>query len=124
VPADLLPRKLMSRAKQCARFLRRWLPEHFPAKGDLVLVNGHVLVDITLRMLQPEELKLAQGFRADYILDRGLFYNPKTGQDEWRKITKTDQVRLIGNSVCRQVAAALVRANAADLIALYQRMAA
>lgn len=124
VPADLLPPEQMKRARRCARFLRRWLPEHFPAKGQIVLVGDHVLVDITLRMLQPEELKLAQGFRPDYILDRGLFFNPETGQDEWKAITKTEQVKLIGNSVARQVAAALVRANAADLISLYQRMAA
>jgi DNA (cytosine-5)-methyltransferase 1 len=41
-------------------------------------------------MLQPPELKKAQGFRDDYILDRGLFVNTETGQDEWRPITKTD----------------------------------
>lgn len=124
VPADLLPPELMAKAKRCADFLHRWLPEHFPDPADLVLVGDHVLVDITLRMLQPKELKRAQGFRPDYILDRGLFFNPATGQEEWRPITKTDQVKLIGNSVCRQVAAALVRANAADLIDLYHRLAA
>ncbi|HEY0200561.1 MAG TPA: DNA methyltransferase, partial [Burkholderiaceae bacterium] len=105
-------------------FLRRWLPEHFPEPADLVLVGDHVLVDITLRMLQPDELKRAQGFRPDYILDRGLFVDADTGREEWRPITKTDQVKLIGNSVCRQVAAALVRANARDLISLYARTAA
>ncbi len=124
VPANLLPPEMMAKAKRCAEFMRRWLPEHFPEPAELILVGDHVLVDITLRMLQPKELKLAQGFRPDYILDRGLFYNPETGRDEWRPITKTDQVKLIGNSVCRQVAAALVRANAADLIDLYHRIAA
>ncbi|MFA6231016.1 MAG: DNA cytosine methyltransferase [Rhodanobacter sp.] len=124
VPADLLPPELMAKAKRCADFLHRWLPEHFPESADLVLVGDHVLVDITLRMLQPKELKRAQGFRPSYILDRGLFFNQATGQEEWRPITKTDQVKLIGNSVCRQVAAALVRANAADLIDLYHRIAA
>ncbi len=124
VPADVLPPELMAKAKRCADFLRQWLPEHFAEPADLVLIGDYVLVDITLRMLQPEELKRAQGFRPDYILDRGLFTNPITGEDEWRPITKTDQVKLIGNSVCRQVAAALVRANAADLIDLYHRIAA
>lgn len=124
VPADLLPPELMAKAKRCADFLRRWLPEHFTYEADLVLVGDYVLVDITLRMLKPDELKRAQGFRPDYILDRGLFLDPVTGEEEWRPITKTDQVKLIGNSVCRQVAAALVRANAGDLIDLYRRIAA
>ena len=30
------------------------------------MVDGYVLVDITLRMLQPPELKLAQGFGPAY----------------------------------------------------------
>ncbi|MBK5417950.1 hypothetical protein [Pseudomonas sp. TH31] len=37
---------------------------------------------------------------------------------------QTDQVRLIGSSVCPDEAEALVRANAADIIELYQRLAA
>lgn len=43
---------------------------------------------------------------------------------QWRDINKTDQVRLIGNSVCPDEAEALVAANAADIIELYQRLAA
>jgi DNA (cytosine-5)-methyltransferase 1 len=53
------------------------------------------IVDIGLRMLQPRELARAQGFPDTYIL---------TG-------TKTSQVARIGNSVCPDVAEALVRAN-------------
>lgn len=121
VIGDLLPPEQMAKAKRCASFLRQWLPEHFTADADIVMVGDHVLVDITLRMLQPKELKKAQGFREDYILDRGLFHNPETGMDEWRPITKTDQIKLIGNSVCRHVAAALVRANAGPLIEFYAR---
>ncbi|MNN11278.1 hypothetical protein D3C81_1242310 [compost metagenome] len=83
-----------------------------------------MLVDITLRMLQPPELKAAQGFDKDYIIDRGLFVDPVTGAEEWRVINKTDQVRLIGNSVCPDEAEALVSANASDIIELYQRLAA
>jgi DNA (cytosine-5)-methyltransferase 1 len=100
------------------------LPEHFKDPADLVMVGGYVLVDITLRMLQPPELKAAQGFDKDYIIDRGLFVDPATGAEEWRDINKTDQVRLIGNSVCPDEAEALVSANAADIIELYQRLAA
>lgn len=43
--------------------------------------SGYVLVDITLRMLQPPELKRAQGFDESYIIDRGLFVDPVTGAE-------------------------------------------
>ena len=115
-----LPPDLARKARQCARFLHRWLPEHFGQPAGIVLVNGYAVVDITFRMLKPEELKRAQGFREDYILDRGLFFDPQSGREEWRAITKTEQVKLIGNSVCRQVAEALVRANAGASKAIHQ----
>lgn len=38
-------------------------------------------------------------------------------------VTKTDQVRLIGNSVCPPVAQAIARANLAGLIAIYSEVA-
>ncbi|MDT9673889.1 DNA cytosine methyltransferase [Pseudomonas sp. JV414] len=111
-------------ARRCAAFMHEYLPEHFKDPAEMVMVGGYVLVDITLRMLQPPELKAAQGFDKDYIIDRGLFVDPITGAEEWRDINKTDQVRLIGNSVCPDEAEALVGANAADIIELYQRLAA
>jgi DNA (cytosine-5)-methyltransferase 1 len=123
VPDSLTPEQLEG-ARRCAAFMHEHLPEHFKDPADLVMVGGYVLVDITLRMLQPPELKAAQGFDKDYIIDRGLFVDPVTGAEEWRDINKTDQVRLIGNSVCPDEAEALVSANAADIIALYQRLAA
>ena len=123
VPDTLTPEQLEG-ARRCAAFMHEHLPEHFKDPADLVMVGGYVLVDITLRMLQPPELKAAQGFHKDYIIDRGLFVDPVTGAEEWRDINKTDQVRLIGNSVCPDEAEALVSANAADIIELYQRLAA
>ncbi|MFJ2694487.1 DNA cytosine methyltransferase [Pseudomonas sp. NPDC087336] len=123
VPDTLTPEQLEG-ARRCAAFMHEHLPEHFKDPADLVMVGGYVLVDITLRMLQPPELKAAQGFDKDYIIDRGLFVDPVTGAEEWRDINKTDQVRLIGNSICPDEAEALVAANAADIIELYQRLAA
>lgn len=92
----------------------------------LVTVHGqeYAIVDIGLRMLTPRELARAQGFPDDYILDRGWFVDAKAPAGEWRPTTKTDQVRLIGNSVCPPVAAAIARANLADLVAAYRRAAA
>lgn len=124
VPAAILPPGLLEKARKCARFLHKYLPEHFPEPVDVVLLGEHALVDFTLRMLKAPELKLAQGFSPDYILDRGLFENPETGQLEWRLIKNTDQIRLIGNSVCPDEAEDLIAANAKDLIDLYQREAA
>jgi DNA (cytosine-5)-methyltransferase 1 len=114
VPAPALAPELLDRARACAAFLHRYLPEQFPEPADLVLVGDMVLVDITLRMLAPRELARAQGFPDSYVIERGAAGEP---------ITKTDQVRLIGNSVCPDVAEALIRANAAELVALYARAA-
>lgn len=121
---DTLTSEQVEGARRCAAFMHEHLPEHFKDPAEMVMVGGYVLVDITLRMLQPPELKAAQGFDKDYIIDRGLFVDPITGTEEWRPISKTDQVRLIGNSVCPDEAEALVSANAADIIELYQRLAA
>jgi len=123
VPDTLTPEQ-MEGARRCAAFMHQYLPEHFKDPAEMVMVGGYVLIDITLRMLQPPELKAAQGFDKDYIIDRGLFVDPVTGAEEWRDIKKVDQVRLIGNSVCPDEAEALVAANAADIIELYQRLAA
>jgi DNA (cytosine-5)-methyltransferase 1 len=78
----------------------------------LVTVRGepYYITDIGMRMLDPEELKLAQGFPASYIL------NPPE-----RPLTKKAQVRMIGNSVSPHPACALVSANLVDVD---QRMAA
>jgi DNA (cytosine-5)-methyltransferase 1 len=123
VPNSLTPEQ-MEGARRCAAFMHEHLPEHFKVLADMVMFNGYVLVDITLRMLQPPELKKAQGFPGDYIIDRGFFVDPETGIGEWRDVNKTDQVKLIGNSVSPYESEALVAANAADLINLYRRIAA
>ncbi len=123
VPTTLLPPELLAKARKCAHFLHKYLPEHFPDLVDLVLLGDYALVDFTLRMLKAPELKLAQGFSPDYILDRGLFENKETGLLEWRPIKNTDQIRLIGNSVCPDEAEDLIAANAKDLIDLYQQEA-
>lgn len=123
VMSTLSPEQLEG-ARRCAAFMHEHLPEHFKEPADLVMLDGYVLIDVTLRMLQPPELKKAQGFPHDYIIDRGLFVDPVTGAEEWRDINKTDQVKLIGNSVSPYEAEALVAANAADLINLYRRIAA
>jgi DNA (cytosine-5)-methyltransferase 1 len=74
------------------------------ARFGLVTIHGEAyqIVDIGMRMLQPHELFAAQGFPDDYEI--APYFNGKP-------LTKTDQTELAGNSVCPQVAAALVAAN-------------
>ncbi len=69
-----------------------------------VVVQGtpYVIVDIGLRMLVPRELYNAQGFPRDYVIDHGA---------DGERFTKSEQVRMVGNSVSPPPAAALVRAN-------------
>lgn len=69
----------------------------------LVTIDGadYEIADIGLRMLAPRELYRAQGFPDSYVIDRG-----PAGA-----LTKTAQIRLVGNSVSPPVAAALVGAN-------------
>lgn len=70
--------------------------------------QSYVIRDIAMRMLTPRELYRAQGFPDSYTIDRGA---------DGRKLTKAEQVRMVGNSVCPPIAAALARANVPDLIA-------
>jgi DNA (cytosine-5)-methyltransferase 1 len=75
----------------------------------LVTVHGvpHRIMDIGMRMLTPRELARAQGFPDDYSLDATCLGDA---------VTRTDQTRMIGNSVCPPVARALIEANLANVI--------
>ena len=74
----------------------------------LVEVHGekYQIADIGLRMLEPHELYAAQGFPDDYIIDQDI---------SGKHITKTEQVKRCGNSVCPPIPAALVKANLPEL---------
>lgn len=76
------------------------------ARHGLVTVEidgvDYAIADIGLRMLEPRELARAQGFPDSYVL-RG---------------SKAQQIARIGNSVVPQVAAALVRANIGQEVAV------
>jgi DNA (cytosine-5)-methyltransferase 1 len=73
----------------------------------LVTVAGeqYAITDIGMRMLAPRELFRAQGFPDSYIIDPAVDGKP---------LTKTAQIRMVGNSVCPPLAEALVRANFAE----------
>jgi len=69
-----------------------------------VVIHGepYIITDIGMRMLSPAELFRAQGFDDSYQIDIEI---------DDKRITKTDQVRCCGNSVCPPIARALVEAN-------------
>lgn len=70
----------------------------------IVHIGGepYVITDIGMRMLQPHELYAAQGFPTDYIIDTGA---------NGKRLSKSAQVRMCGNSVCPPMAKLLVEAN-------------
>ncbi len=89
----------------------------------LVTVRGvdYVIVDIGMRMLTPRELFNAQGFPPDYVIDpfveerverrvRGRVVRVGVRR---RRLSKTEQTLMCGNSVSPYPAAALARANGA-----------
>jgi DNA (cytosine-5)-methyltransferase 1 len=65
-------------------------------------------------MLTPRELARAQGFPDSYVLDPVVNGKP---------LSKSAQVRMIGNSVCPDLATALIVANFAHERALQQVVA-
>lgn len=105
MPASAMSPELRAKAKRCADFLHEYLPEEVPA-CDAVMIGDLVLVDFTMRMLVPRELFRAQGFPDSYKITTGV-------DEDGRKVklTKTAQVRMVGNSVAPPVAAAIVSAN-------------
>ena len=76
------------------------------ARMGLVTVDevAYEIADIGMRMFSARELYRCQGFPDSYLID--VLHQGKP-------LTKEAQVRMCGNSVCPQVAEALVRANVA-----------
>ena len=72
--------------------------------STILLQNGnrYAIADIFMRMLKPEELKLAQGFPPDYIIDHDIDGNP---------YPISEQVAKIGNSVVPIMAQKIAEAN-------------
>lgn len=80
--------------------------DRFGMVSTILLRNGErfAIADIYMRMLKPEELKLAQGFPKDYVIDHDIDGNP---------YPISEQVAKIGNSVVPIMAAAIAKANLA-----------
>jgi DNA (cytosine-5)-methyltransferase 1 len=122
-----LPPEMMRKATMVAAFMVKY---YGPAIGQPVDIPFHtattrarfavvtvtidavtyVIVDIGMRMLTPRELARAQGFPDSYVLEAECWQTIR-GKQVWKKLTKAAQIRMIGNSVCPDVARALVGAN-------------
>lgn len=110
--APPLTAEQMHRARQVAAFLRQhdcWDEREFVT----VTIRGvsYVVVDIGMRMLKARELARAQGFPEGYKLAA-----PYKGG----VLTDTAQRHKIGNSVCPDVAEAIVAANYRPRFARWQ----
>ena len=104
-----------ARARQVAEFLRAhdaWDGGEFVTLD----IDGEtfVVVDIGLRMLTPRELFNAQGFPSDYVIE-GTWTQDDAGEWAFKAFPKNVQISCCGNSVCPDIAAALVRANCGHL---------
>ena len=78
--------------------------DRFGMVSTIITQNGehYVIGDIWFRMLKPEELKLAQGFPPEYVIDHDA---------EGRRYPVKEQVAKIGNSVVPIMAREIAKAN-------------
>lgn len=100
-------------ARRVAAFLREY---GVVFDGEFATIDGYVIVDIGMRMLTPRELFRAQGFPEAYVIDRAWVIDPATGALTEVTLTKEQQIRMCGNSVCPPVAAAIVRVNVPEMV--------
>jgi DNA (cytosine-5)-methyltransferase 1 len=86
------------------------------SRFGLITVQGqdYQIVDIGMRMLEPHELFAAQGFPADYIINRDC---------NGKRYSKAAQVARCGNAVPPPLAEALVRANLPEMCSLEKEKA-
>ncbi|MFZ4768123.1 MAG: DNA cytosine methyltransferase, partial [Roseimicrobium sp.] len=103
-------------ARRVAAFLREY---GIPFAGEFATITTaagvFVIVDIGMRMLTPRELFRAQGFPESYVIDKAWHIDAHTGEINEVPLTKEQQIRMCGNSVCPPVAAAIVKANVPEL---------
>lgn len=104
-----VPGAACGRWSQIRELLNRFCGYSLGPDDILIIFIGsesYIMTDIGLRMLTPRELYNAQGFPADYIIDRDYL---------GRKYPKKEQVARCGNAVPPPFAYALVKANLPEL---------
>lgn len=138
VDADALPPEQLARAVMVAAFLVKYYgnedgghglgapigtvttKDRFAVVTVTIDATTYVIVDIGMRMLTRRELANAQGFPAGYEL-APMCDVARRKDGTWRKLKAprplsiSSSIRMIGNSVCPDMAEALVRANLAGM---------
>ena len=107
------------KAWQVARLLEVYGDEKVPMLGGIPLPrrafvttrSGEILADIGLRMFSERELFTAQGFESDFVYNPEVEEVSSDGSIKRRRITKTEVVRMVGNSVPPHFAAAIMGAK-------------
>lgn len=112
--AELLPRLSSGQGEKARKvydLMNRFAPDALTGRDHehrlvFVTVNGaeYLIADVGMRMLTPRELARGQSFSDDYELEVGADGAP---------ITKTEQIKGVGNSVCPVLAEKLAWANLA-----------
>lgn len=103
------PEKRLSHWSEIRELLNKYCGYNLSDDEILLLdINGdnYYIADIGMRMLEPRELYNAQGFPADYIIDRDYKGNV---------YPRSKQVARCGNAVPPPFAEALVRANLPEM---------
>lgn len=102
----------MRRAKRVVAFLQEYgvIPEFDGVQPDFFMLGDFIVFDIGMRMLTPRELARAQGFPESYIIEWADMVG-EDGRVVRVPLTKTQQVNMIGNSVCPKHLAAIIRVN-------------
>lgn len=109
----MLTPELAVRARKTAAYLRKWGAVF---EGEFARTKaGLIIYDICMRMFEPFELFLAQGFPWWYVID----FMVKNKKGKLKPITKTSQIRMCGNSVPPPFSMALSRANCPEMIVNY-----
>lgn len=108
-------------AYRVARFLEAWGAWDSRRYVTLTIEGAeYVVIDIGMRMLTPRELFNAQGFPPDYVID-GHWTEDDAGEWHWSPFAKDVQVSCCGNSVCPDLAEAIIGANCGHLRAESQQ---
>lgn len=84
-------------------------------RPSMLMLGDSIMVDIVMRMLKPHELAKGQGFDPNYIIDYGMFLQDD-GTLVKKKLTQSEQVMKIGNSVSPPPYRAIVKANVWPLL--------
>lgn len=115
---ELLSDEKRYKAWQVARMMEVYADYKVPMIGSIPLPraqflkvkSGEIIYDVGMRMLTERELFTGQGFQKSFVYDPEVEVTASNGKKSIRKITKTEAVRMVGNSVPPHFATAIIAA--------------